>query len=231
MCIVRFVAMTYSADRPIEDLSTRARIREAAMAEFGEKGFNGATMKSIAAAAGVSVGLVQHHFGTKDGLRAACDERVLDMVRFKTDAVDAGTIADPQVLSALMAMGPQVQRYVGRALVEDSAGIRGLLDDVMSLTEVFLTNHWPDRFPSGSQKTRDGAAVMTALNTSVMVLQSHLARRMDVAPYSEEALTRIGMATFEVLEAYAEFTEFDVWGDLRDAVKAYPRQDKENNDV
>jgi AcrR family transcriptional regulator len=225
------MAVTYSADRPIEDLSTRARIREAAMAEFGEKGFNGATMKSIAAAAGVSVGLVQHHFGTKDGLRAACDERVLDMVRFKTDAVDAGTIADPQVLSALMAMGPQVQRYVGRALVEDSPGIRRLLDDVMTLTEDFLTNHWPDRFPTGSQKTRDGAAVMTALNTSVMVLQSHLARRMDVAPYSEEALTRIGMATFEVLEAYAKFTEFDVWRDLRDAIEAYPRQDKENNDV
>lgn len=72
---------------------------------------------------------------------------------------------------------------------------------------------------------------MTALNTSVMVLQSHLARRMDVAPFSEEALTRIGMATFEVLEACADFTEFDVWKDLRGAIEAYLRQDKENNDA
>jgi AcrR family transcriptional regulator len=201
------------------------------MVEFGEKGFNGATMKSIASAAGVSVGLVQHHFGTKDGLRAACEERVFDMVRFKTDAVEAGTIADPRVLASLMAMGPLVQRYVGRALVEDSPGIRHMVDDVMSLTERFLTTHWPERFQPGSERTRDSAAVMTAINTSTMVMQSHLARRMEVEPFSEQALTRIGVATFEVWEAIAEFTESDVWRELRAAIDAYPRQSKENNDV
>ena len=230
MCIVELVALPNTFDRPIEDLSTRARIRNAAMVEFGDKGFKGATMKSIAAAAGVSVGLVQHHFGTKDGLRAACEEQVLDLVRFKTDAVEAGSISDPQVLSALMAIGPQVQRYVGRALVEDSPGIRGMVDDVMSLTEHFLNTHWPDRFPPKSQKARDAAAVMTAINTSTMVLQSHLARRMDIEPFSEEALTRIGVATFEVWEALAQFTESDVWKELRGAIEAYPRNDKENDD-
>ena len=225
------MAIPFLSERPIEDLSTRARIRDAAMVEFGEKGFKGATMKSIAAAAGVSVGLVQHHFGTKDGLRAACEERVFDMVRFKTDAVEAGTISDPQVLSSLMAMGPQVQRYVGRALVEDSPGIRQMVDDVMSLGEYFLTSHWPDRFPIGGQATRDAAAVMTAINTSTMVMQSHLARRMEVEPFSVEALTRIGVTTFEVWEAIAEFTESDVWRELRAAIDAYPRESKENNDV
>jgi len=222
--------MPYSNDRPIEDLSTRARIRDAAMVEFGDKGFKGATMKSIASAAGVSVGLVQHHFGTKDGLRAACEERVLDLVRFKTDAVEVGSISDPQVLSALMAVGPHVQRYVGRALVEDSPGIRGMVDDVMSLGERFLSTHWPDRFPPKSQRTRDAAAVMTAINTSTMVMQSHLARRMDIEPFSEEALTRIGLATLEVWEAFAEFTESDVWKELRDAIDAYPKKKKEDDD-
>jgi AcrR family transcriptional regulator len=188
-------------------------------------------MKSIAAAAGVSVGLVQHHFGTKEGLRAACDERVFDMVRFKTEAVEAGTISDPRVLSSLMAMGPQVQRYVGRALVEDSPGIRQMVDDVMSLGEQFLTVHWPERFPPGSQKARDAAAVMTAINTSTMVMQAHLARRIDVEPFTEEALTRIGVATFEIWEALADFTESDVWRELRAAIDAYPRESKENNDV
>jgi TetR/AcrR family transcriptional regulator, regulator of cefoperazone and chloramphenicol sensitivity len=225
------MAMPYATDRPLEDLSTRARIRDAAMVEFGDKGFKGATMKSIAAAAGVSVGLVQHHFGTKEGLRAACDERVIDMVRFKTEAVESGTISDPRVLSSLMAMGPHVQRYVGRALVEDSPTIREMIDDVMSLGEHFLAVHWPERFPPGSQKVRDAAAVMAAINTSTMVMQSHLARRIGVAPFSEEALTRIGVATFEVWEAFAEFTESDVWRELRAAIEAYPQESKEKKDV
>ena len=200
------------------------------MVEFGDKGFKGATMKSIAAAAGVSVGLVQHHFGTKDGLRAACDERVFDMVRFKTNVVEDGTISDPRVLSSLMAIGPAVQRYVGRALVEDSPGIREMVADVMSLGERFLSLHWPERFPPESQKTRDAAAVMTAINTSTMVMQSHLARRMDVEPFSERALMRIGTATFEVWEAFALFTESEVWRDLRAAIDAYPEKDKETHD-
>ena len=48
-----------------------AAIVAAARAQFAERGFSDATLRGIADAAGVSVGLVQHHFGTKDGLRQA----------------------------------------------------------------------------------------------------------------------------------------------------------------
>ncbi|RDI68560.1 TetR/AcrR family transcriptional regulator [Nocardia pseudobrasiliensis] len=63
-----------------EDLTTRARIRDAAIVAFGEEGF-GVGVRAIAAAAGVSPGLVNHHFGSKDGLRAACDDYVRDLIR------------------------------------------------------------------------------------------------------------------------------------------------------
>jgi AcrR family transcriptional regulator len=63
-----------------EDLNTRARIREAATALFGEQGF-GVGVRAIAAAAGVSPGLVNHHFGSKEGLRRACDDFVRDFIR------------------------------------------------------------------------------------------------------------------------------------------------------
>ncbi|WP_067667704.1 TetR/AcrR family transcriptional regulator [Nocardia miyunensis] len=63
-----------------EDLNTRARIREAAMTIFGEQGF-GVGVRAIAAAAGVSPGLVNHHFGSKDGLRQACDDHVREFIR------------------------------------------------------------------------------------------------------------------------------------------------------
>src|SRR3954469_17211634 len=77
-----------------EDLTGRARIRDAAIRRFGADGF-GASVRAIAADAGVSPGLVIHHFGSKDGLRAVCDEHVLRVIReAETDAFTQGTPAD-----------------------------------------------------------------------------------------------------------------------------------------
>ncbi|GAA1393533.1 TetR/AcrR family transcriptional regulator [Luteococcus peritonei] len=56
------------------DLSTEARIRAAAVEAFGSHGFERTTVRQVARAAGVSPGLVMHHFGSKEGLRQACDD-------------------------------------------------------------------------------------------------------------------------------------------------------------
>lgn len=55
---------------------TAARIRDAALTGFAARGFTRTTVRDIAAAAGVSPGLVIHHFGSKEGLRVACDDHV-----------------------------------------------------------------------------------------------------------------------------------------------------------
>lgn len=65
--------------RSSDDLSTRARIRDAAVVLFGEQGF-GVGVRAIAKAAGVSPGLVNHHFGSKDGLRRDCDDYVRGVI-------------------------------------------------------------------------------------------------------------------------------------------------------
>jgi AcrR family transcriptional regulator len=75
-----------SAEAVDADRTARARIRDAAIETFGTAGFD-ASVRTIAAAAGVSPGLVMHHFGSKDGLRAACDDHVLRVIReAETDA-------------------------------------------------------------------------------------------------------------------------------------------------
>jgi TetR/AcrR family transcriptional regulator, regulator of cefoperazone and chloramphenicol sensitivity len=66
--------------RSVDDLTAVARIRDAAIEQFGAHGFS-ASVRSIAAAAGVSAALVIHHFGSKEGLRAACDAHVIETVR------------------------------------------------------------------------------------------------------------------------------------------------------
>ncbi|OBA90784.1 TetR family transcriptional regulator [Mycolicibacterium mucogenicum] len=66
--------------RSVEDLTTVARIRDAAIEQFGQRGFS-ASVRSIATAAGVSAALVIHHFGSKEKLREACDAYVIETVR------------------------------------------------------------------------------------------------------------------------------------------------------
>jgi TetR/AcrR family transcriptional regulator, regulator of cefoperazone and chloramphenicol sensitivity len=66
--------------RSTDDLTATARIRDAAIAQFGEHGFD-VGLRVIAKAAGVSAALVIHHFGSKDGLRMACDDFVGESIR------------------------------------------------------------------------------------------------------------------------------------------------------
>jgi len=47
---------------------THARILKCALEAFAELGFEGATVRDIAAAAGVNHGLIKYHFGDKDNL-------------------------------------------------------------------------------------------------------------------------------------------------------------------
>ena len=71
--------------RSADDLTTTARIRDAAIEQFGEHGFS-VGLRAIAEAAGVSAALVIHHFGSKEGLRKACDDYNAEEVRSEKSA-------------------------------------------------------------------------------------------------------------------------------------------------
>lgn len=60
--------MTEPLTRPQRRAATAARILEAAQAEFGERGVEGATIRGIARRAGVDPSLVLQHYGSKEGL-------------------------------------------------------------------------------------------------------------------------------------------------------------------
>jgi AcrR family transcriptional regulator len=81
------------------DLTATARIRDAALEQFGKHGF-GIGLRAIAEAAGVSAALVIHHFGSKDGLRKACDDYVAEEIR--TSKSDTLKSNDPATWFAAM---------------------------------------------------------------------------------------------------------------------------------
>ena len=82
------------------DLTAAARIRDAAIEQFGQHGF-GVGLRAIAEAAGVSAALVIHHFGSKEALRKACDDYVAEEIRSsKTETMQS---TDPATWFAAMA--------------------------------------------------------------------------------------------------------------------------------
>lgn len=82
------------------DLTATAKIRDAAIDQFGRHGFS-VGIRAIAEAAGVSAALVIHHFGSKEGLRRACDEFVAEEIRSgKSEALQS---SDPATWFAAMA--------------------------------------------------------------------------------------------------------------------------------
>ncbi|OBK73787.1 TetR/AcrR family transcriptional regulator [Mycobacterium sp. 1274761.0] len=66
--------------RSADDLTAVARIRDAAIDQVGQHGFN-VGLRAIAKAAGVSAALVIHHFGSKEGLLKACDDHIAEEIR------------------------------------------------------------------------------------------------------------------------------------------------------
>jgi AcrR family transcriptional regulator len=82
------------------DLTAAARIRDAAIEQFGGRGFD-VGLRAIAEAAGVSAALVIHHFGSKEGLRRACDDYIAEEIRSgKSEAMRS---TDPATWFAQMA--------------------------------------------------------------------------------------------------------------------------------
>ncbi len=118
------------ADRLEADLTARARIRDAAIECFATEGFE-ASFRTIAAAAGVSPGLITHHFGPKTALRAECDAEVLRRYHdLKSEAV-----ADPNayLVARLAVPGPAavVVVYMLRAIHAGGEPARRFLDSLV----------------------------------------------------------------------------------------------------
>lgn len=210
---------------PNEDLTGRARIRDAALEVFAERGVKGATVQLIAAAAGVSTGLIRHHFGSKEGLRKVCDEYAIGtLLKQARRALEEDTAASGFLDSMYRASGSST-RYLARALVEDSPAASELFDTGAALAERFLTEQDPDRYPAGATITGDTATVMGAMQLSTLALHTHIGRRMGADPLSPVNTPRLVAAMVEVHAATHAFLSQGRGRPISDAATA-PRKDE-----
>jgi len=129
-----------------DDLTGRARIREAALELFARQGVAGTSLRSVAAKAHVSPSLVVHHFGSKAGLRDAVDDAVLDSFATALATVDlrgspeevSGRLND--AVAGIMGGDPLVRDYLGRTLFEAGASTHRLFDAIIEIVDAGLTD-------------------------------------------------------------------------------------------
>jgi AcrR family transcriptional regulator len=179
-----------TAEPALEDLTARARIREAAIRLFTEKGVKATSVLEIADVAGVSGGLIRHHFGSKDGLRKACDSYVFDeLLRFKERIVAQGR-ADPGFLPTFDSRQVLLRRYFGRAMIDGSPAAAARFDQIVDLTERWFV----DESDLGLLDPRACAAVLAGMTIGVLAMQDHIGRALGEDPLSPQVQQRIAAA-------------------------------------
>ncbi len=178
-----------------DDLTARARIRDAALRLFAERGVDGATIRDIAKAAGVSAGLVRHHFGSKEALRDACDSYALDqLLRIKEQAVVEGQVANPAFLPAVHPTVLLLNRYLARSMVDGSPAAASLFDQTVEATEQWIARHNPDI----TADPRAYAAVLVAMQVGPLVMHDHLSRALGADILTPAGSLRMGRAMIDL---------------------------------
>ena len=180
------------------------KIRAAALRSFAAQGAAATTLRGVAAAAGVSLGLVQHHFATKAGLIRAVDDYVLDVIvtpmaqPISEGAEDSVAEIGGRV-NRVLAEHPEVAAYVGRAVVDGSAVGTAIFDRLLQLG----SERWRLRELRG--ETRPGIDMTWAVINSLvlalgaMSLRPHIDRHLPESLIAPDQLERWQCAVNELL--------------------------------
>lgn len=200
-----------SATAPTEDLTARARIRDAAIARFAESGVDGTSLRVIAEEADVSPALVIHHFGSKEGLRRACDEHVVATISGqKVAAMAQGPSMDVMSLLRESEGGPPVMRYLARTLVDGSPEVVSLVDSMAAAGVESITEGVRAGLLEPVDDPEQLASLLTVWSLGALVLHEHVERLLggDItgspegrSPYVLAAITALrGIFTAEAHE-------------------------------
>ena len=187
-----------------DDRTARARIRDAAITLFAALGVTAASVRAIATEAGVSPALVIHHFGSKDGLRAACDEHVAATIRQrKGAAMAAGPGLDPVAAIRLGQDGPPLMAYLARTLIDGTPQVAALVDEMVADAASYMAQGVQTGVLHPTEHPYERAVVLTMWSLGALVLHEHLRRLLGVdltgPPDELAAATAYFAAGLEVL--------------------------------
>lgn len=179
-----------------DDRTAKARIRDAAIECFAKHGIADTTVRKIAEIAKVSPGLVMHHFGSMDGLRAACDDYIATVIREqKSGALSAGPSID--VLAALRESDTgYLGQYLARILVDDSPAVAHLVDDLVADAEEYIQQGVEAGIILPSENPGGRAALLLLWQLGALVLHRHMDRLLGIDLTDPDATTKPSLVNY-----------------------------------
>ncbi|GGF15946.1 putative transcriptional regulator, TetR family protein [Williamsia phyllosphaerae] len=137
-----------------------------------EHGLERATVREVAASAGVSIGTVQHYFPTKDAMVVGAFTEVVERIRRRVNAVPLTADVESDLRAVLGELLPVDARrrteariqlaFAARAAVSPALATlqREVLDDVRASVASAFRRRWG---PDDAPRSRDAAAAALAL--------------------------------------------------------------------
>ena len=164
-----------------DERSGAGRILDAALLLFGEHGLRGTTLKAIAAEAGVSQALIVHHYGSKDALRAACDEHVVRMITApRHAAIGEEPQFDPFAGLRRLENSRPLLRYLVRALTEGGTHASELIDGMIADAESYLAQGERAGLIKPSSTPRDRVVLLVIWSLGTLTLHEQVNRLLGV---------------------------------------------------
>lgn len=190
-----------------DDRTARAVIRDEALRLFAERGPDAVTVRQIAVAAGVSPGLVIHHFGSKDGLREAVDAHVLALFGAMLGELTTGELWEPGAAGSLaeavvqyLPPGSPIPGYLRRLLLAGGDPGRELFGRLYEGSRAALDAMAAAGLAARGADPAVRAAILMSNDLAVLLLREQLAGVLGADPLSAEGMARWGR---EMLAIYA----------------------------
>ena len=186
------------------DLRAAAVIRDAAMQLFAERGAAAVTVREIAAAVGVSPGLVMHHYGSKDRLKDAADRRAAAFFEEMLGELarigeEGGSTSLAELLAARVEDEPVLVDYVRRLLLDGGHPANALFEKLFDASEAGMRSLVDAGIARPAQDERTRTAFLLVNDLALLLLRRQITHVTGTDP-----LTWAGLAawTAAVMDVY-----------------------------
>jgi len=215
-----------------DDLTARARIRDAGVLLFGREGYDRTSVRAIAQEAGVSPALVIHHFGSKDGLRVECSSYVVDEFLGRKGELTHGDAvsAMERWLSDVEHFRPMID-YLARILSEETAAADELFDALLAGTSSMIDEQVAAGIMREPIDRQVIAAYVTAYGVVPLLMKRQMARAFGAEALDADLVRRSALPILD-LYTHGLYADDRYLTAAREALgrTSGPRSDKGEND-
>lgn len=152
--------------------------------------------RAVADRAGLSPGLIRHHFGSMSELILECDAHVAaEIRRAKEEAIQRPQGFDP--LASIRDEGrSRISGYLAARLGEKSSRLDQLIDTIVADAEGYLSRGEAAGTVRPTEDEHQRAAVLTVFSLGTLVMHRHLARLTGFDITSPDFVSQPGYLRF-----------------------------------